>query len=47
MVNYRYDHAQTQRRHQNFAFNGVVVATKPVAALSTATLSAMPKEKPS
>ena len=44
MVNYRYDLAQTQRRHEDFAFNAVIAATKPVVALSTAALPAKPKE---
>ena len=47
MVNYHYDLGQTQRRHEDFAFNGVVATTKTVAALSTVNLSAKPKEKSS
>lgn len=47
MVNYLYDLAQTQRRHEEFALKSVVAAAKPALALSTATLTAKPKEKPS
>lgn len=45
MVNYHYDLTQTQRRHEDLAFNGIVAATKPVAALSSAAVSAKPKGK--
>jgi len=44
MVNDHYDLAQTQRRHAEFAFNATVAKTKPVQTLSTATLTAKPKE---
>lgn len=44
MVNYLYDLSQTQRRHEEFALKFMVAAAKPAQALSTATLSAKPKE---
>lgn len=44
MVNYLYDLSQTQPRHEEFALNSVIAAAKPALALSTATLSAKPKE---
>lgn len=44
MVNYLYDLSQTQRRHEDFALRSVIAAAKPALALSTATLSAKPKE---
>lgn len=44
MVNYLYDLDQTQRRHEDFALKSVIAAAKPALALSTATLSAKPKE---
>ncbi len=47
MVNYLYDLSQTRERHEEFAMNAVVAAAKPALALSTATLSAKPKENSS
>ena len=44
MVNYLYDLSQTQRRHEDFALRSVIAAAKPAQALSTAALSAKPKE---
>lgn len=44
MVNYLYDLSETQRRHEDFALKSVIAAAKPAQAISTATLSAKPKE---
>jgi malonyl-CoA decarboxylase len=44
MVNYLYDLSQTRRRHEDFALKSLVAAAKPAQSLSTATLSAKPKE---
>lgn len=44
MVNYLYDLSQTQRRHEDFALKSVIAAAKPALALSTAILTAKPKE---
>ena len=44
MVNYLYDLSRTQRRHEDYALKSVIAAAKPAHAISTATLSAKPKE---
>ncbi|MBT8412249.1 MAG: malonyl-CoA decarboxylase family protein, partial [Octadecabacter sp.] len=44
MVNYLYDLSLTERNHENFALKYIVAAAKPARTLSTAPLSAKPKE---
>jgi len=44
MVNYLYDLSQTQRRHEDFALRSVIAAAKSAQALSTAAVSAHPKD---
>lgn len=44
MVNYLYDLTLTERNHEDFALKSIVAAAKPARTLSTATLSAKPKE---
>jgi malonyl-CoA decarboxylase len=44
MVNYLYDLTLTERNHEDFALNAIVAAAKPARTLSTASLSAKPKE---
>lgn len=44
MVNYLYDLSLTEKNHEDFAFHSIVAANKPARTLSTATLSAKPKE---
>jgi malonyl-CoA decarboxylase len=44
MVNYLYDLSLTERNHEDFALKSIVAAAKPARTLSTAPLSAKPKE---
>ena len=44
MVNYLYDLSLTEKNHEDFAFHSIVAANKPARTLSTAALSAKPKE---
>ncbi|MEP5152999.1 malonyl-CoA decarboxylase [Planktotalea sp.] len=44
MVNYLYDLSLTESHHEDFALKAIVSAAKPAQTLSTAALSAKPKE---
>ncbi len=44
MVNYLYDLSRTERHHEDFALKSLVVAAKPVQALSNAALTPRTKE---
>jgi malonyl-CoA decarboxylase len=44
MVNYHYDLSLAERNHADFALKSIVTAAKPARVLSTASLSAKPKE---
>lgn len=44
MVNYHYDLSLAERNHADFALKSIVTAAKPARVLSTASLTAKPKE---